>query len=72
MSDFRRFYGPGLDHVLHLEELHRSASTSRIKPVGSGLGLAAIRRRLALALRALAERIDPVGLPQGAKVTKTA
>lgn len=61
MADFRRFYNPGLEHVLHLEDLQRSASRSKIKPLGPRQDTATIRRWLAASLKALAERIDPIG-----------
>ena len=59
MADYRRFYSPGLEHRLHLEDLERSALQSKVKPVGSGQKIQAMRRWLALVLANLAERIDP-------------
>ena len=71
MPDYRRFYGPGLEHALHLEELERSVSKSGIKPVVSRPNTTTVRRRLALTLATLAARIDPIGVPHSDKTTKT-
>ncbi|MEM7043279.1 MAG: hypothetical protein AAF543_10765 [Pseudomonadota bacterium] len=60
MADFRRFYNPGLEHTLHLEELQRSASRLKIRQTESRQKSQAMRRWLALTLTALAERIDPI------------
>lgn len=69
MSDFRRFYGHGLEHRLHLEELERSVSTSKAMPVYSEKKITAIRRLTARVLKALAERIDPSGVTPGKRAT---
>ena len=71
MPGFRRFYSPGLEHILHLEELQRRMSRSRISPLASPRGTTAMRRQLALALMALAKRIDPISMPQDGKAMET-
>ena len=71
MSDFRRFYSHGLEHVLHLEQLERSALESKSMSIRSEKEITAIRRFAALALKTLAERIEPSGVPHDSKVTGT-
>jgi hypothetical protein len=70
MSDFRRFYGYGLEHVLHLEEIERSASKSVTLSVKPEKKFTAIRRRLAGALIMLAERIHATNASRGDKVVQ--
>lgn len=48
MADFRRFYNPGLEHRLHLENLERSALRAKIKPAVTRPTTQALRRWLAL------------------------
>lgn len=72
MSDFRRFYSYGLEHRLHLEQLERSALQSKAVSVGSEKKITGIRRVMALALKTLAARIDPSGVPRGNRVADTA
>ena len=72
MADFRRFYSPGLEHVLHLEDLQCLASRSKIKPVRSRWNTTTMRRWLAASLTALAERIDPIGGSHDGKSTEAA
>ncbi len=59
MADFRRFYNPGLEHHLYLEDLERSALRINVRPTETWPAMQALRRWLAHGLTALAERIDP-------------
>lgn len=72
MSGFRRFYSPGLEHILYLEELQRQASRSGTAAMPPLVDTTAMRRKLALVLVALAERIDPVSMPPGGKAKEAA
>lgn len=69
MADFRRFYGYGLEHALHLEELERSASRHKNLSAGSRRKTDPARRWLAQTLTALAERIDPAHVSHDSKAT---
>lgn len=61
MADFRRFYSPGLEHCMHLEELERSASSSKKSLIRTRRTIIVLRQWLARILTTLARRIDPVG-----------
>lgn len=69
MSDFRRFYSPGLEHNMHLEELGRSASNSNNQPIRSRQKITILRRWVAQLLTTLAKRIDPLSESHSNKAT---